>query len=185
MLNIKKLRFLSNRPIGTLRYCLSDIVYGATDGVITTFTIISGVEGARFAPKVAIILGLVNLLADGLSMGASRFLSYRAETAAHLFQLQSHGYREPLNHGLATFLAFVLLGGIPLISFFIPDFSEHRFSISCIMTMIVLLLIGILRAFITKERWLRSMFEMLVIGGFVAALAYAAGHTLSHAQWIK
>ncbi len=178
---IKKLCFFSIHPIRVLRYCLSDIVYGATDGVITTFTIISGVEGAQLSPKVAVILGLVNLLADGLSMGASRFLSARSENAAN----QLHGYKEPLYHGLATFLAFVLLGGIPLISFFIPDFSEYRFFISCIMTAAVLSLIGLLRAFVTKERWLQSIFEMLIIGGFVAVLAYISGHVLAEAQWIR
>jgi len=179
---IKKLNFFSQHSSRTLRYCLSDIVYGATDGVITTFTIISGVEGAKLAPKVAVILGLVNLIADGLSMGASRFLSSRAENAAN--QLP-YGYREPLYHGLATFLAFIFLGGLPLISFFIPDFFVHRFSISCVMTVMILSFIGMLRAVVTKERWLQSIFEMMIIGGTVAILAYFSGHVLAQVEWIK
>lgn len=178
---IEKLGFLSKHCSQTLRYSLSDIVYGATDGVITTFTIISGVEGAKLDPKVAVILGLVNLIADGLSMGASRFLSSRAENAAN--QLP-HGYKEPLYHGLVTFLAFILLGGLPLISFFIPDFFAHRFSISCVMTIIILFCIGMLRAIVTKESWLQSIFEMMIIGGSVAILAFFSGHLLARAEWI-
>lgn len=178
---IEKVGLFSQHSIRALHYCLSDVVYGATDGVITTFTIISGVEGAKLDPKIAVILGLVNLIADGLSMGASRFLSSRAENAVNRL---SHGYKEPLKHGLATFLAFILLGGLPLISFFIPDFFEHRFSISCVMTIMILSFIGMLRAIVTKEDWLKSVFEMMLIGGFVAILAYFSGHVLARAQWI-
>lgn len=167
-------------PIGLLRYYLSDIVYGATDGVVTTFTIISGVEGAQLTTQTAVILGLVNIFADGLSMGASRFLSIRAETAT---QALSSGYKKPLSHASATFLAFVALGGVPLISFLIPGFSKHRFLISCVMTSMALILIGTLRSLSTKERWLRSVLEMLVIGGFTAILAYFSGHVLG--QWLN
>lgn len=58
---------------------LKDLIYGANDGVITTFVIISGTTGASLSPVITIVLGFANLLADGLSMGASDFLGIKSE----------------------------------------------------------------------------------------------------------
>ncbi|TQV67772.1 hypothetical protein FKG94_24905 [Exilibacterium tricleocarpae] len=58
---------------------LKDFVYGAIDGAITTFAVVSGVAGAGLAAAVIIILGLANLLADGFSMAVSNYLATRAE----------------------------------------------------------------------------------------------------------
>ena len=57
---------------------LPDFVYGANDGIVTTFAVVAGAAGASLSPGVIIILGLANLLADGFSMGASNFLSLRS-----------------------------------------------------------------------------------------------------------
>lgn len=53
---------------------LEDIVYGANDGIITTFAVIAGVAGGGLARSVVLILGFANLLADGISMGMSNYL---------------------------------------------------------------------------------------------------------------
>lgn len=58
---------------------IGDFVYGANDGIITTFAIIAGASGASLSSIVVIILGLANLLADGISMGASNFLGRKSE----------------------------------------------------------------------------------------------------------
>src|SRR5690606_18092304 len=47
---------------------LRDFIYGAIDGAITTFAIVSGVAGAGLSSGVVIVMGLANLLADGFSM---------------------------------------------------------------------------------------------------------------------
>lgn len=57
---------------------IGDFVYGANDGIITTFAVVSGAVGASLSPLVIIILGFANLFADGFSMGASSFLSKRS-----------------------------------------------------------------------------------------------------------
>ncbi len=58
---------------------LRDFVYGAIDGAVTTFAVVAGVEGANLAPRVVLILGLANLLADGLSMAASNYSGTKTE----------------------------------------------------------------------------------------------------------
>lgn len=58
---------------------IGDFIYGANDGIITTFAVIAGSFGASLAPIVIIVLGFANLLADGISMGASNFLGRKSE----------------------------------------------------------------------------------------------------------
>ena len=58
---------------------LKDFVYGAIDGAVTTFAVVSGVMGAELSSGIIIVLGAANLLGDGFSMAASNFLGTRAE----------------------------------------------------------------------------------------------------------
>lgn len=66
---------LSRRPTSTL----SDWVFGAIDGSITTFAIVAGVVGAGLSAGVVVVLGIANLLADGVSMGAGRYVGAQAD----------------------------------------------------------------------------------------------------------
>lgn len=61
---------------------LKDSIYGAIDGAVTTFAVVSSVAGAGLSSSIVIILGLANLLADGFSMGSGNFLGTRAENQA-------------------------------------------------------------------------------------------------------
>lgn len=58
---------------------LRDWVYGGIDGTVTTFAIVAGVIGAHLAPRVILILGSANLIADGFAMAASNYLATRSE----------------------------------------------------------------------------------------------------------
>ncbi len=58
---------------------LKDGIYGAIDGAVTTFAVVSGVAGAGLSPSIVIVLGIANLVGDGFSMAAGNFLGTRAE----------------------------------------------------------------------------------------------------------
>ncbi|KHO46772.1 MAG: hypothetical protein QS98_C0001G0031 [archaeon GW2011_AR3] len=58
---------------------IGDFVYGGLDGTVTTFAIVSAVQGAALNPGIVIIMGFANLLADGFSMATGNYLSTKAE----------------------------------------------------------------------------------------------------------
>lgn len=58
---------------------IGDMVYGGLDGIITTFAVVSGVAGAELGAGIIMIMGLANLLADGISMSVGAYLSSRSE----------------------------------------------------------------------------------------------------------
>ena len=58
---------------------LRDWIYGGIDGAVTTFAIVAGAVGADLSARIVIILGIANLIADGLSMAAGNYSGTKAE----------------------------------------------------------------------------------------------------------
>ena len=55
--------------IGIARDYIGDLIYGANDGIITTFAVVAGVTGGSLTARAVLIVGAANLIADGLPMG--------------------------------------------------------------------------------------------------------------------
>lgn len=155
-----------------LAYYIGDIVYGANDGIITTFAVIAGASGAGFSSTIIIVLGIANLIADGFSMGASKYLSLKSEQSVDKDGTES---RSPVHDGTATFLAFVLAGALPLMPFLIPGATEHAFLVSAIAAGCAFFFIGAARSFVIKKSFFLAGLEMLLVGGAAAAIAYGLG----------
>lgn len=58
---------------------LPEVVYGSMDGIVTTFAVVAGSAGADLTVNIVLILGISNLLADGLSMSIGSYLSKKSE----------------------------------------------------------------------------------------------------------
>ena len=58
---------------------LRDWVYGGIDGAVTTFAVAAGVAGASLSPRIVLILGFANLLADGFSMAVANYSGTKTE----------------------------------------------------------------------------------------------------------
>lgn len=169
-----------NSPREIFEHYLGDLVYGANDGIITTFAVVAGVAGANLSPKIVLILGFANLVADGISMGASNYLSIRSDEARRA--AAGLGVKEPhaLRHGIATFAAFNIAGIVPLFAFLFPFVEGERFIAATILTLLMLFVVGAARSFITRANLLRSGVEMLLVGGAAAAVAYGIGALIAN-----
>jgi len=158
---------------------IGDLVFGANDGIVTTFAVVSGVSGASLSTRVAIILGIANLLADGFAMAAGNYLGTRSEQE---YQLSIHGKvnegrSHALGHGAAIFGAFIAAGSVPLLPLLFVA-AEDSFVASCIATAAILFAVGSLRTLVTRARWFVSGLEMLAIGSAAAAVSYVVGYLL-------
>jgi vacuolar iron transporter family protein len=160
---------------GFFRHYLGDLVYGASDGIITTFAVVAGVVGAALPVRTILILGFANLLADGFSMGASNFLSIRSGEDARAAVGLDRAEPYALRHGLATFFAFLVAGSVPLGAYLYPGDADGRFPLATVLTMITLFCVGSLRTLVTQRGWFRSGLEMFAVGAAAALVAYAVG----------
>ena len=153
------------------RRYLPDLVFGANDGITTTFAVISAVVGASLSNRVILILGFANLLADGIAMGASNYLSRRSNVEA----AQDPGRRQAARHGLATMVGFISAGVVPLAAYLIPMPDGARYPVAIALTFSSLFIVGATRALVTEARFMRSGLEMLLVGSLAAGVAYGIG----------
>ncbi len=214
---------------------IHDIVYGANDGIVTTFAVVSGATGAELASYVIVILGFANVLADALSMGLGNYLSGRSrqdnyqrllkeelreieqipeierEEIREIFESkgfhgpdldrateivtadkniwvdtmmrEEHGLMPdedgtPGLHALMTFMAFVFFGSIPITPYLLPIADSLRFSVTIVSAGIALLIVGLLRSWVTRERLIKGPLEILGVGSICAFVAYFVGVAL-------
>lgn len=159
----------------TARHYIRDLVFGANDGIITTFAVVSGVAGGQLSQLAVLVIGAANLAADGVSMGVGNFLAIRADERAREAEGLPELERHPWKHGVATLLAFVVAGAIPLLPYVLRIGGAGRLMASTAATFTTLFLLGALRAFITRDRWWKTGLETLLLGAIVAGAAYGAG----------
>jgi len=157
------------------RHYVGDLIYGANDGLITTFAVVAGVSGGQLSSRALIIIGAANLFADGLSMGVGNYLSIRSHEGALAAENLPEEEASPARHGLATWLAFMCAGAVPLIPFSVGSAAAPALWLSIGLTFATLFGIGAARAMITTDRWWKAGLEMFGLGVLVALAAYASG----------
>ena len=88
----------------------------------------------------------------------------------------------PLVNALATFIAFLIAGAVPLLIYLLglafPVAAEVRFPVSIGLSALALFVLGAAKVTVTKLNPLRSGLEMLIVGGLAAGVAYAVGALL-------
>ncbi len=165
---------------GKITRYLPEFVYGSIDGTVTTFAIISGIAGAHLDTAIVVILGFSNVLADGFSMASSNYLSEQS----HQAQNPDQTHQLPFKTALATFISFITIGSIPVISYIvaekIPLFSNNAFLFAMICTGITFIGIGSVRGKISGAHPLRTSLETLAVGAVAAAVAYGVGAFLGN-----
>lgn len=157
------------------RHYIRDLVYGANDGLLTTFAVVAGVSGGGLPTRAVLIVCVSNLIADGLSMGVGNYLGIRSQEGARRAQELPEEEALPARHGMATFAAFVVAGLVPLLAFVLPAMAARRFETSIVLTVAALYGVGSARALVTDDRWWVAGLEMLGLGAAVAAAAYGCG----------
>src|SRR6188474_735474 len=117
-----------DNALGIAQHYIRDLVYGANDGIITTFAVVAGVTGGTLQPVAVLVLGVANLLADGLSMGVGNYLGIRSDERVREKQQLPEQEAFPIRHGIATFVAFVIAGAVPLVPYLISGGATNRFA---------------------------------------------------------
>jgi vacuolar iron transporter family protein len=85
----------------------------------------------------------------------------------------------PWRAALATFVAFVLVGAVPLAVFALPGLTlPQAFAASCVATGLAFFAVGAVKGHLLDVPPIRSGLETLVLGGTAAGIAYAVARVL-------
>lgn len=136
------------------------IILGSVDGIITSFVIIAGGIAGNVSKNSVIIIGFSSLIADAFSMGTSEYLSSRTE----------YTIRESVIHGISCFISFILFGMIPLIVYSLSSVFELGSSILSFMA--CLILIALLKSYISSILAWSSLLEIIALGSVAGGIAY-------------
>lgn len=164
----------SRSAASVIRRYLPELIYGANDGIVTTFAIVAGIVGASLSTQAILILGFASLFADGLSMAASNVSSERSKSE------DRPGLRAASRHGFATFTGFIVAGCVPLLAYIVPPLGLPRFELAAGLAAVTLFGVGASRAFFSDRSTFPAGLEMLVIGGAAGGVAYAVGRFGAH-----
>lgn len=218
---------------------LREIVYGGSDGIVTTFAVVAGFTGAQagehalpYTFLTVLLFGLANLFADGTSMGLGNYLSvrsaqdvYKGEKEKELQEIEGNpdieqketehilkkrGYsaadaatlaslyrknpsywldfmmnyelelpnpegENPYITGLMTFVSFLFFGFLPLFPYALLQRVDGVFAYAALAAFGALVLLGILRWRVTKEPLVRSVGEVVLLGGVSGGVAFLVG----------
>jgi len=165
---------------------LREFVYGGMDGAVTTFAVVTGAAGANLGVRVILILGFANVLADGFSMAVGSYLSEKSDQdlLIHKGEGKAGDFESPLGAAIATFVAFLLVGFVPL-AVYTLDFifgwnldTDTALRYAVALTLVSFGLIGWLRARVTKISTFKAVRESLGLGIAAAVISYIAGNLL-------
>jgi VIT1/CCC1 family predicted Fe2+/Mn2+ transporter len=167
-----------NPFVSKLYLYLGEFVYGGIDGTITTFAVVAGSVGAGLDTNVIVILGFANLLADGFAMSIGAYLSANSERDKN----QEHtSQKSPIFVGFSTYVSFLIMGFIPLLVYVIDlinDVTWNLFVIASVLTGLVFITIGAMKAYVTNGNYAKGIAQTLILGALAAIVAFYVGDIL-------
>lgn len=149
-------------------------ILGGVDGVITSFAVVAGASAGGLGKDAVWVVGASSVLADGLSMGVSEFLSSSAEQARGV--ASSTASPSPTILGLACFASFVVCGAVPVLLFLATQGAV--LACAC-FSLVELMLLGVARTQFTKEALWRGVLQTSLLGAAAGGVAYGVG------AWIR
>lgn len=93
--------------------------------------------------------------------------------------------QESIREGCVMFASFASFGALPLLGYvIIPTFFPHLgqqylFASACVVTGVVLFLMGSIKSFFSAQNWFRSGLETLLLGGACATVAFTVGQVVN------
>jgi len=94
----------------------------------------------------------------------------------HELEMPHPDNSSPALKGLATFLAFIVFGAIPLLPFAVlEDGSPYAFAVSAIGAFTALTLLGLLKWKVIGRDLVRNVLEIVTVGGVASIVAYLVG----------
>ena len=138
---------------------LRSALLGGLDGTITSVAVVAGASLAQRSRHAVSIIGPSSLVADGVSMGISEYLSTRAA-----------GSERPARLGAVCFGSFVLCGSGPIVAYLAGADGSLLASLS--VAALELLLLGVFRARVASEPLLPCLVQTAGLGSVAAAAAF-------------
>ncbi len=122
---------------------------------------------------------LLEQVVDILTADKDRWVDVMMKEELHMMEQR----RSPLAIGAVTYIAFLLVGFIPLSLYLYDYFFEFKgnlFWASCALTGFGFAVVGWLKTYVTETSMWKGILETLALGALAAGIAYWVGDVLEH-----
>lgn len=155
-------------------------VLGANDGIVSVAATVVGVAGAATGTSAMVIAGVAALVAGALSMAAGEYVSVSSQRDAERV-LRAHGLRNaeegltnPWHAALASLVAFVVGGLVPLLVVLAP-WGSGRVVATFAAVVLALVVTGSVSARLGGAPAGRAVLRNVVGGSLAMAITYGVG----------
>ncbi len=153
---------------------LRSTVFGFQDALVSTTGVIVGVAIGTQDKGVVLLAGAATIMVEALSMAAGQYMSEKTVQQMN----KSKKYTDNLVVGALVMYASYFLGGlVPLIPILVFPLPNAAF-VSIAFSLIGLAILGVSKAKLVKESPVRSVVEILILGGTATAIGLLVGYFL-------
>lgn len=90
---------------------------------------------------------------------------------------------ESFREGVVMFFSFAFFGSLPLLGYiliplYLVYLTDYLFTTACVITGVVLFIMGSIKSLFSSSNWFQSGAETLVLGGACATIAYTVGQSM-------
>lgn len=160
-----------NRYLKTI--FLRNFIFGVEDSLVSTVGLLSGVAAANVPRATIILTGAVLIFVEAFSMGAGSFIS------AHSVEDTKKFSRGAITGSAIMFLFYLAAGLAPLLPYIIFD-AATAFSASIIFSLFGLIILGIAKAKLLRQKISHHAIEIFLIGGVAIAIGVIVGKLLKN-----
>jgi VIT1/CCC1 family predicted Fe2+/Mn2+ transporter len=150
---------------------LKAFIMGGVDGVITSFAIAAAASLMQEAIFTVTVVGFSSVIADGVSMGISEYLSSASEKAI------TSRRGNPLYLAVVCFFSFVACGTFPLVMFLV---SKRKLLACGSFSLVELMILGANQTYLTKEPLLKGLTKTALLGTCAGLVAYGVAYIASN-----
>jgi len=171
-----------HRLLGSIR----EIVFGLEDSLVSTLGTITGIAAGTQSTYIVLLSGLVLIAVEATSMSAGSYLSSKSAAEAEREIAKEEGKdavieTTPLRAAIVMGIFYFLGGFVPLAPyFFLPVAAAVWPSVAA--TVVILFLVGVWSAKVTKRSVWKGGVEMVVVSIGAAILGYLIGR-IAHQQF--
>lgn len=156
----------------TNREYLRSTLFGIEDSLVSTTGLIAGLSVGSDNKQVVLLAGLVAIVVEATSMGASEYIS--TDALEDLDKLKRHSEKPAIISGLLMMISYMVAGLVPLLPIMLVD-AKYALAVSVSGALIGLFVLGYAKGKLVKASPWPSAFKILFIGGLATFIGVVAG----------
>ncbi len=151
---------------------LRSTLFGIEDSLVSTTGLIAGLSVGSGSKSVVTLAGIVAIIVEAVSMGASEYIS--TDAMEEMDKLKRHSEKPAIVSGFLMMTSYILAGLVPLLPIIFFD-QDKALTVSIVLALIGLAILGYVKGKLVKTSPLKSALKILFVGGLATFVGVVAG----------